>query len=166
MDQKTQFSQISQTFSHESAKLLSSNSQWRWHILYSDVTVEDEEVFLTSCDLTTPNVSAMVSLKGCILKNSSIAEEYDNDECLNQGNMSFWRKYFCCQLCLENWDNSVWVLAVRCAKFAPEACYYNRFCILLDKVRLNQTFRKQWHWSRMKWSEIFQKLIVVYIVIF
>lgn len=97
--------------------------------------VEDDEIFITSCDLTEPAQTSLVQMKGCVIRNNALTEEYDSQDRYNQTRkVPFWKKYLCCHPCTEMCNDYIWILAVRCAKFAPNTCVSNRCCFLLDKV--------------------------------
>lgn len=96
---------------------------------------EDEEIFLTACDLTTKPTTSMTQMKGCIIKNNTISEEYGpNDPYLAEQDLPFWKKYFCCQACVESFYDSLWMMAVRFSRIAPKSCHNTIFCTLCDMV--------------------------------
>lgn len=95
---------------------------------------EDEEVFLTSCDLTVKPAVPMTQIKGCVIRNNTISEDNDDSGSIHEGNKSLWKKLLCCNPCVKTFRDAVWTISVRCARVAPGACYSNRFCSLLDMV--------------------------------
>lgn len=95
---------------------------------------EDEEIFLTSCDLTIKPVMPMTQIKGCIIRNNTISEEYDDDSSYGQKKTSLWKKLLFCTPCIKAFQDTFWTISVRCARVAPGTCYFNRLCCLLDMV--------------------------------
>lgn len=100
---------------------------------------EDDEVFITSCDLTRVPTEPMTQLKGCVIKSSTISEESDiieNSESYLQENQetSFWEKMLCCKPCIDTLRDGLWEISVRCARVTPKSCQTIRLCTCLDKV--------------------------------
>lgn len=107
------------------------------HSEQNQKTDEEDEVFLTACDLTEPTRVPLTQIKGCIMKNATITEEPDpleSSEQVQEERMSFWKKWFCCRPCLDSCMDSMWILAVRGAKLTPESCRTNTCCFFIDKV--------------------------------
>lgn len=95
---------------------------------------DDEEVFLTSCDLTVKPVKPLTQIKGCIIKNITISEENDDDSGYDQNKTSLLKKLLFCKPCIKTFQDAVWTISVRCARVAPGTCYFNSFCRLFDMV--------------------------------
>ncbi|XP_059055803.1 uncharacterized protein LOC131849707 isoform X2 [Achroia grisella] len=94
----------------------------------------EEEIFLTSCDLTTKSVAPMTQIKGCVIKNEVNLEECNENDQSSEQNMSFWKKYLCCHACFTTCNNTLWMLAVRCAGVTPKLCENSIFCDFIDRV--------------------------------
>lgn len=74
----------------------------------------------------------MTQMKGCVIKNITISEEYDHDDpYLVDRDVPFWKKYFCC---LEIFNDNLWMMAVRFARIAPNSCLNSIFCTFCDMV--------------------------------
>lgn len=100
-----------------------------------DKTVsEDDEIFLTSCDLTEKPTAPLAQVKGCIIKNSTIPEDNEENVSLYSKNYSVWKKYLCCKPCIKSLNDGIWMLSVRCARVAPDKCKSNKCCSFLDMV--------------------------------
>lgn len=95
---------------------------------------EDEEVFLTSCDLTVKPVRPMTQIKGCIIRNNTITEDTDDEQIHEDSKTTLWKKLLCCKPCIKTFQDAMWTFSVRCARVAPGTCYFNRFCSFLDMV--------------------------------
>lgn len=94
--------------------------------MYADniENVDEEEIFIASCDLTVEPEKEHVM--HYIRK---ITEECSNLE--SKINIPLWKKCLCCKECKESFHDKLWMLAVRCA---PNKCFSNKCCILLDCV--------------------------------
>lgn len=97
---------------------------------------ENEEIFLTSCDLTIKPDKPMTQMKGCIIKNSTITDDNDETEPLSNEKVPLWKKIILCKPCIDTLQNAVWTISVRCARIAPGVCYFHRICSLLDMVSI------------------------------
>lgn len=109
----------------------------KYHKFYigTDKTeTEDEEIYLTSCDLTVKPAIPMTQIKGCIIRNNTITDDNEDEPAYNDKKTSLWKKLLCCKPCTKTIQDAVWTISVRCARVAPGTCYYNRFCSLLDMV--------------------------------
>lgn len=97
---------------------------------------DDEEIFLTSCDLTVKPVAPMTQLKGCIIKSNTITEDEDdnNESSLNRKHKSIWRRFLCCKPCINICNDGLWMLAVRCARVTPSKCNGSKLCSFIDMV--------------------------------
>ncbi|CAK1591175.1 unnamed protein product [Parnassius mnemosyne] len=95
---------------------------------------ENEETFLTSCDLTVKPSVPMFRMKGCII-NSSTVFENDGLDCPSENlNLPKWKRILFCHLCANVWNEMIWKLAVRCVKYTPKFCNSTNVCCnLIDK---------------------------------
>ncbi|CAH3949654.1 unnamed protein product [Pieris brassicae] len=98
---------------------------------------DDEEVFITSCDLTIRPTRPQTQLKGCVI--STIWENEDDTE--SGIKRSCWKKYLCCEPCTKALNDGLWMLAVRCTKIAPKWCSSNKCCNLFDMTFNKISFR-------------------------
>lgn len=94
---------------------------------------EDDEVFITSCDLTVIPTTTMTQVKGCIIRNNLITEEHEDGDSQTE-RISLWKRILCCHSCCESIHYGLWMLSVRCASYAPDKCNANKLCRLLDLV--------------------------------
>lgn len=92
----------------------------------------DDEVFLTSCDLTVKSEVPLTQMKGCVLKTTPV--EDGTEESPSERRIFLWKKYLCCKPCAKIIKDNMWSLAVRCANIAPNACFANQCCVFLDMV--------------------------------
>ncbi|VVC98939.1 unnamed protein product [Leptidea sinapis] len=104
---------------------------------------EEDEIFLTSCDLTVQPKEPLTQLKGCIIKNTTISEDIDS----NNVNRTFWKKCLCCEQCIQLINDSFWTLAISCAKITPAGWQYFVCCSLIDKADSNKTSEKKFEWN-------------------
>ncbi|XP_045524117.1 dual specificity protein phosphatase CDC14C-like isoform X2 [Pieris brassicae] len=98
---------------------------------------DDEEVFITSCDLTIRPTRPQTQLKGCVI--STIWENEDDTE--SGIKRSCWKKYLCCEPCTKALNDGLWMLAVRCTKIAPKWCSSNKCCNLFDMLLIRRPRR-------------------------
>lgn len=94
---------------------------------------EEEEVFLTACDLTVSPAVALTQVKGCVIRNNTIFED-DSDRVRER--KPLWRKILCCNCkpCSEAFKDLIWMITVRCARVAPRTY---RCCYFIDSVSLD-----------------------------
>ncbi|XP_050671440.1 dual specificity protein phosphatase CDC14C-like isoform X3 [Leptidea sinapis] len=98
---------------------------------------EEDEIFLTSCDLTVQPKEPLTQLKGCIIKNTTISEDIDS----NNVNRTFWKKCLSCEQCIQLINDSFWTLAISCAKITPAGWQYFVCCSLIDKILIRHPRR-------------------------
>lgn len=94
---------------------------------------EDDEVFITSCDLTVMPTTTMTQMKGCIIRSNCIYEEHDDSDHYPE-RIPHWKKILCCHSCCQRINDGLWMLAVRCANYSPDRYNANKLCGLLDLV--------------------------------
>lgn len=90
--------------------------------------------------MTDSTHTPTIQIKGCVIRNPNLLEEYERSDRNRtaQHKVSFWKKYIFCCLSIELCRDYIWLLAVRCAKLAPNNCAVNCCCVFLDKVRGSQ----------------------------
>lgn len=91
---------------------------------------EEDEVFLTSCDLTLTPTKTESRGKGCIIR-SNVSEELD-ESVHSSARFAGWKNYF--QACLKKLNDHWWMLSVRCVGSSPKCCNDTWLCCLLDRV--------------------------------
>lgn len=109
--------------------------------------MEEEENFLTSCDLTVNPSKKVTLVKGCIIRSNIIEENLEGEPSTVVEQISFWRKIILCQpwfTTIQSCSDGMWNLAVCCSRIAPEKCNSSICCNWLDRVSIafiyEQTF--------------------------
>lgn len=91
---------------------------------------DEDEILIASCDLTVD--PSKPQNEYVVNNNRKITEDCSSPE--SEINIPIWKKYLCCKQCSEIFYDKLWMLAVRCTKIAPNKCYSNKCCVLLDCV--------------------------------
>lgn len=119
---------------------------------------EEEEKFLTSCDLSV-NPSANVTLvKGCIIRNDICEGSLESEPSTHAERIPFWRKIILCQPCFRNMplcDDLRWKLAVCCSGIAPERCHSSALCSCLDRVSIAFIYEQFFGTFKLFWGSQF-----------
>lgn len=94
---------------------------------------EEDEIFLTSCDLTVASEIPLTQMKGCIIKSNIIIEDENDNGHLDKWK-DFWKNFLCCKPCIKICNDSLWKLSVRYAKCFPNNYQLNNCCNFVDTV--------------------------------
>lgn len=107
--------------------------------------MEEEEKFLTSCDLTVNPSNKVTLVKGCIMRNNVTEEILEEESSIQVERISFWRKIILCQSCsttIQHCNDSMWKLAVCCSRITPEKCNSSMCCNWLDRVSITLIYEQ------------------------
>ncbi|XP_028032845.1 tyrosine-protein phosphatase CDC14-like [Bombyx mandarina] len=75
-----------------------------------DNSDEEDEIFLTSCDLTVTSEIPLTQMKGCIIKSNIIIEDENDNGHLDKWK-DFWKNFLCCKPCIQICNDSLWKLS-------------------------------------------------------